>query len=322
LFTPLLPLSLFLLSLSPVLVSQESIRPEPNTFYSPGRTFRAAVEYETGNSEFVPLSRFELSGPDGAVYSSSGNGHTVLDISDQGQVIGIDFDGPVSGHARLHFYDLTGAEVGAADIGFLDQRAFSSDGSKYAVIDGRSGLRVFSSDGAEFYNLGPASTFALSGDGRRVALAQDDEILLALDGNVTGRLPLQSPFVRCMSLSADGSTLAWVDRFKLHICRVSDAEVVAELAPLESEYRFISVDVAPDGHLIAAGLDYDPGRNTSDRHRRGSVLLTDASGKVLATERLEYETWNFQIPGVELLPDARLKVRTADQVRTYTCEED
>jgi len=318
LFTLLLPLSLFFFSLSPVLVSRESIRPEPNTFYSPGRAYRAAVEYTTGNSEFVPFSRFELSGPDGkAVYARKGDGHTVLDVSDQGRVVGVDFDGPVSGHALLHFYDLAGTEQATADVGFLDCRTFSSDGSRYAVLDGKAGLRVFSAEGAELYDLGPASTFALSGDGRVVALANEVEILLARDGKVQGRVPLASPFIRQMSLSGDGSVLAWVDRFKLRLCRVSDATVTAELAPPEPDLRFISTDVSADAALVAAGLDFDAGRGTPGRHRRGLVLLADADGNPLWQDRLEYDRWNFAVPSVRLETGDKLEVRTADLVRVY-----
>ncbi len=315
---PLLSVLLLFESLSPSLIEQESLPGDAGAIWSPGRTYRAAVEFESGNSEFVPLSRFKLVGPDHrTVYERRGDGHTVLDVSDHGQVVGIDFDGPVSGHARLHFYDRAGTVKGSADVGFLDHRAFSDDGSAYAVLDGRSGLRVFSVDGTERYNLGPGTCFALSADGRTAALARDGEIALTRDGSETARVPLASPFTRQLAVSPDGSVLAWVDRFLLHVWRTADPEKRVEVLPPEPGLRFVSVSVSTDARLIAAGLDYDAGRGTEDRHRRGLVLLTDPSGTALWQEPLAYGRWNISVPSVRFRTDGGFEVRTADLVHEY-----
>lgn len=314
----LLLIPLFAQAISPRLAGRDSLASDLHAFTSPGRTYRAVVEYETGNSEFVPFSRFELQTADGrTVYARQGDGHTLLDISDQGTVVGIDFDGPVSGRAKLHFYGLDGAERGTAEVGFLKSRTFSANGSVYGVDDGRSGVRLFRLDGTELYNLGQANRFALSGDGRTAALAQDEAVVLFRDGSEAGRHPLSSPFVRDIGLSRDGSVAAWVDRFRLHVYGVHDRRLLAELAAPEAALRFISVSVSADGSLIAAGLDEDAGRGTQDRHRRGLVMLFDQAGTVLWQQRLTYDRWNISVPGVEFTGPRAFRVTTADHVLQY-----
>jgi len=111
------------LALSPTLVSERPVDTDASQFRSPGGDYSAKVVYAAGNTEFVPFERFELLDRDGkTVYARDGGQHTVLDISDNGLVVGADFDGPVSGRAKLHFYDAQGSERGTADVGFWDRR--------------------------------------------------------------------------------------------------------------------------------------------------------------------------------------------------------
>ncbi len=305
-------------AVSPRLAARESLASDLNAFTSPGRIYRAVVEYETGNSEFVPFRRFELQTADGrTVYARQGDGHTVLDISDQGTVVGIDFDGPVSGRARLHFYGPDGAKRGTAEVGFLKSRTFSADGSVYGVDDGRSGVRLFRPDGTELYNLGRANRFELSGDGRTAALALDEVVVFFRDGKEASRHPLSSPLVRDIGLSQDGSVAAWADRFRLCIYGVRDRRLLAEQAAPEAALRFISVSVSSEGHLIAAGLDVDGGRGSPDRHRRGRVMVMEPTGTVLWQQELDYDNWNFTVPWVEFAADNSLIVKTADHMLRY-----
>jgi hypothetical protein len=314
----LLLIPLFAQAISPQLTGRESFASDSYTFASPGRAYHAVVEYETGNSEFVPFRRFELRRADGStVYSKQGGGRTLLDISDQGTVVGIDFDGPVSGRAKLHFYGPDGRERGIAEVGFLKSRAFSGDGSTYGVDDGRSGVRVFRADGTELYRLGRANRFALSGNGRSLAVVQDDAVVLFRDGSEAGRYPLASPFVRDIGLSEDGAVLAWVDRFRLRILNAEEMRLVTDLPAPEPALRFISVDVSADGQMVAAGLDADAGRGSSDRHRRGLVMLVDSSGVVLWQEKLSYDRWNISVPEVGFVGLNSFRVKTADHILRY-----
>ncbi len=309
--------------ISPRLAGRESIKSDLHVFHSPNRAYQAVVEYESGNSEFVPFQRFELQKAGGSsVYARQGDGHTVLDISDQGLVVGIDFDGPVSGRARLHFYDRTGQKTGSAEVGFLAQRAFSADGSVYGVLDSRNGVRLFQVDGTELGNLGQANRFALSGNGRSVALAQDEAVVLFQDGREAGRYPLASPFVRDISLSGNGAVLAWVDRFKLYVLRTEAMQLTARVSAPEPALRFISVDVSEDGRQVAVGLDADAGRGTDGRHRRGLVMLLDPVGTVLWQEQLSYDKWNITSPQVRFSGSNALTVRTAEHVLRYEYQEE
>lgn len=303
-----------LLAAVPVLSGEEPLPERMDGFVSARGRFVATVEFTEGNSEFVPLARFELRDETGRFrYARTGDGHTVLDISDNGTVVGADFNGPVSGAARLVFYDQAGNPKGRAEIGFYNQRAFSTDGSRFCVLDGRAGLRVFTAEGRELYNLGQGNHFAVSADGRWIALAQDEEILLFENGRQAGRIPIASPFVRQMVFSADGRRFAFIDRHALRLCRVADARVESEFRPEEAGLSFSSLDVSQDGSLVLAGLDYGA-RGSPERHRRGQVVLLDSAGQVVWRQPLEYDDWNSSLPAVRFDSGQAFEVRTAEKV--------
>ena len=308
------------LALAPILVGERPVGTDVWQFRSPSGNYGARVEYSLGNTEFVPIDRFELRDRVGkTVYIKSDGQHTVLDISDNGLVVGVDFDGPVSGRAKLHFYDLQGRERGTAEVGFWDRHGFSSDGSVYCVLDGKRGLRVFSSEGKELYNAGRCNRFAVSADGRRVALATDDAILLLKDGVRTASIPVASPFIRGMAFSPEGERFGYCERRALYVFRVRDAAREFEYRPADARRQFISLDVGNE--LVVAGLDVDGGRGTADRHRRGSVVLLDATGLPLWRQGLAYDRWYFAVPEVRFEPAGTFSVKTADAVREYRYDE-
>jgi len=306
-----------LLAATPVLVSEEPAAERPDGFVSAGGGFVATVEYSEGNTEFVPLERFELrDGAGQVVYARSGDGHTVLDISDNGVVVGADFNGPVSGSARLVFYDAEGKPKGRAEVGFYNQRAFSADGSRFGVLDGKNGLRVFTAEGRELCNLGTGNRFAVSADGSRIALARDEEVVLFADGKPAGRIAVAEPFLRQMAFSADGSRLGLIDRHALRLFSVTDLRLELEFRPEEAGLAFISLDLSSDGELVLAGLDQSA-RGHADRHKRGEVVMLDRAGKVVWRKGLEYEDWSFRLPEVRFGPGRQFEVRTAETVSCW-----
>jgi hypothetical protein len=309
------------LALAPTLVSERPVGTDVQQFRSPSGSYSAKVEYAPGNTEFVPFARFELLDAAGkTVYARSGGGHTVLDISDNGLVVGVDFDGPVSGRAKLHFYDVQGRERGTAEVGFWDRHGFSAFGNVYCVLDGKRGLRVFTSDGKELYNAGRGNRFAVSADGRRVALATDDAVLLLEAGVRTASIPLASPFVRRMAFSPDGERFGYCERRVLYLYRVRDAALEFQYQPEDARLQFISLDVG--NRLALAGLDLSGGRGTPGRHRRGLVVLLDTAGAPVWQEELTYKRWSIAVPDVRLGPDSAFRVRTADVVQEYRYQED
>jgi len=309
------------LALAPTLVGERPISADVWQFRSPSGNYSAKVEYAPGNTELVPFARFELLDAAGkTVYVRSAGGHTVLDISDNGLVVGVDFDGPVSGRAKLHFYDAQGRERGTAEVGFWDRHGFSARGDVYCVLDGKRGLRVFTSDGKELYNAGRGSRFAVSADGRRVALATDEAILLLEAGVRTASIPTASPFIRAMAFSPDGERFGYCERRALYVHRVRDAVLESQYQPEDAKLQFISLDVG--NRLALAGMDRNGGRGAADRHRRGFVVLLDSAGAPVWQQELTYKRWNIAVPDVRFGSDRTLTVKTADAVREYRYKED
>jgi hypothetical protein len=314
----LLLIPLIALASEPVLVSETKLADTPNRFVSPNREFAAEFEYAQGNSEFVPITRFSLQDKTGrTLYTKADFKHTLADIADNGVVVGIDFDGPISGRAKLHFYNRSGAELGSADVGFLGARAFSANSAVYCVNDGLRGVRVFDLSGRELFSLGKANWFAVSADGRTIALAQDDGIALFAEGKPAGRIAVSSPFIRQMKFSPDGSLLGYVDRKILKLYRTSDRNLVFEYRVNQPELNVVSLDIAADNSQVLAGLDEDKGRGAIERHVRGYVYLFDRTGKRSWQHELSYSKWNAFVPDVSFGPDQRFRVNTAEQVYEF-----
>jgi hypothetical protein len=309
------------MALAPTLVSERPIGTGVWQFRSPSGNYVAKVEYSTGNTEFVPFERFEIRDRTGkSVYTKGNVQHTVLDISDNGLVVGVDFDGPVSGKAKLYFYDAQGRERGTAEVGFWDRHCFSARGNVYCVLDGKRGLRVFTSEGRELYNAGRCSRFAVSADGRRVALATDEAILLLEAGVRTASIPIASPFVRKMAFSPDGERLGYCERRTLYVYRARDAALEFQYKPEDAILQFISLDVG--NGLAVAGLDVAGDRRTAGRHRRGLVVLLDSAGAPVWQQELAYKRWNISVPEVRFGRAGTFSVKTADAVREYRYQED
>ncbi len=281
-------------------------------FHSPNRAYVAEVEYSEGNSEFVPFSRITVRGPDGEeAYTLVSTTHTVVDIADNGAMVGIDFDGPMSGRAKLHFYSPGGSELGTADIGFLNQREFAG-AELYCVNDGLNGVRSFDGSGRELWNLGKANYFTVA-TGGRAAVARDDRIVRTIDGRESAAVPLDNPFVRGMSIASDG-TFGYVDRFKALVYPDGGSLPLFTWEPPEG-YRLISIDIE-DGMVLVGADDHESG------HKRGAVFMLDLEGTEVGRLDLEYEKWNPLSPGVRITGDKGFEVTTADGVAAYRWEEE
>jgi hypothetical protein len=306
-----------LCSLSPVLLDEYDIPAESNTVRSSAGEFSARFEYGAGTSEFIPITRFQLFDRSGkSVYVKEDFKHTLFDVADNGLVIGIDFDGPVSGRAQLHFYDPAGRETGTAEIKFLGDRRFSRDGSVYAVLDGTGGLRLFNAAGTGLYDLGLARGFCLSSDGRAVALIRDRMIVLYQDGAETGRIAIENPFVRGLKISADGRRLGFIDRKNFYLYDFTTGQALGHYREQDPEFNFITLDMNKEG-VALAGLDRDPGRGKPGRHKRGIVYLLDEQAAVLWRETVDYESWDITLPAVEFTKDNRFQVKTDQAIREY-----
>ncbi|MEO0095818.1 MAG: hypothetical protein ABIL46_03070 [candidate division WOR-3 bacterium] len=316
-FIYLLPL--FAGAIEPVLIKSEGYQFDPFVIYSPNHKYYALVTYGTGNSEFVPFDQFILKdNSNRIIYTKANFNHTVVDISDNGWVMGADFDGPISGKAILHFYDSKGVKHNTAEIGFFNQRAYSTDGSVYCVLDGLNGLRVFKADGTPLYNLGKGNTFAVSDDGSYIALALDEEIVLFFRGSQWGRIPVISPFIRKIKFSPDNSILCFIDRKNLYVYGVSDRQLIIRYEEKKSERNFISLDIARDNKTIIAGLDEDFGRNSGARHKKGYVYLFNINDGLIWHTGLNYDNWDITIPEVKFIDHSTFIVRTNSEVLRYS----
>ncbi|MFO7676753.1 MAG: hypothetical protein R6X12_10605 [bacterium] len=300
---------------SPVPVGRAPLAADGRTFHSPSRRFRAEVEHEARLGDFVPFRRFELRDAGGRlVYSRPGEGLTVLDISDQGAVVGAAFDGPVSGRAQLRFFGPAGTETGTAEVGFYGERAFSADGSRFLVNDGAAGLVVFSAAGRELGNLGPAYRFAASADAGLVAVTRGDTLALYRDCELRGRAALPTRFIRELALSPDGGLVGWVERHGLRVLRTDDLAEVADWRPVATDPEPVSLDLAGPGGPVLVGLGKSQGRC--------AVLLLGADGAERWRSESVRENWNARTPRVRFGAGRTFAVEWPDEVETWRLEEE
>lgn len=311
-----IPLLIF--ALEPTLIRTYSRTSDPLTISSLDGNYKGRIDYGDGNTEFIPIDHFILEDSNGdLVYEKHAFGHTLLDIANTGIVVGIDFDGPVSGRATIHFYDRNGEETQSHEIGFLQDRVFSENGEIYCVNDGINGLTVFDGNGKKLYAVDRANYIAVSRNGRMIAAASDDGIDIYEDGQLVSTIPLMTPFVREMVFSDDGSHLLYIDRRNVRYLDVRTGEMVRQYREQNKHLSFISCDISPDGSLIIAGLDEDMGRNAANRHSRGVIHLISAEGKVVWSEELPYTQWNSSIPNVSFTNAMSFTIETIDDVLEF-----
>ncbi|UCC11446.1 MAG: hypothetical protein JSW02_08835 [candidate division WOR-3 bacterium] len=314
----LMIIPLAVMAVEPVLVGQSMTTAEPTEIMSPGGEYSLSFEYGRGNTEYVTIERFTVrTKTDALVYEKTQTKHTLLDISDNGIVVGIDYDGPVSGKARLHFYDAKGQEVGTALIGFLLERMFSHGGSVYCVNDGTEGVRVFRSDGIELYRLSTCNKIAVSPDGSCIAVARDDGIHVYENGERTNTFILTSPFVRQMKFSQDNNLFGFITSKTFTMYDLSEHTHLFEYEAQPGDRYFISFDILHDNSGFVCGLDVDGGRGIPDRHTKGYLYVIDDHGTLLWQDEMQYDKWNIHVPSVQVESENEFTVSTIDQVYYY-----
>lgn len=311
-------LPLAVMAFEPALVSQHAIDTQPTKIMSSRGDYYVVAEYGPGNTEYVTIDRFTLrTKTDELVYEKTGTKHTILDIANNGAVVGIDFDGPISGKALLHFYDVEGNEVGTALIGFLLERAFSGDGSVYCVHDGIGGVRVFSCNGTQLYDLGAGNTVAVSSDGTRIAVSRDDGIHVFEYGEMIKILTIGSPFVRQMKFSPDGTLFVFMTSKTFTVYDLAQDAQLFRYEEKRRGHQFISFDITSDNAGFICSLDEDGGRGMPDRHTKGYLYYIDTNGTIAWQDEMRYEKWNIHVPMVQIENDHTFTVSTVDQVYYY-----
>lgn len=306
------------MAIEPVLVRHAAMISEPVRVVSPGGEYYLSFEYSAGNTEYVTIDRFTVrTGEDALVYEKTGTTHTILDITDNGAVVGIDFDGPISGRARLVFYDGAGTELGTQLIGFLLERTFADDGSVYCVNDGVEGVRIFRSDGNELYNLGAGNSIAISSDGSRIAIARDDGIYLFREGILIKTLEVPSPFLRQMKFSRDGTLFGYITKKTFTAYDLENDARFFRYEETRTDRHFISFDIMPHTAGFICGLDEDKGRGVPDRHTKGYLYYIDRNGAIAWQDELHYEKWNINVPVVRVESEHTFTISTVDHIYHY-----
>ncbi len=303
---------------APQMVKQSGISREDNKVFSNNREFCGLIEYSTGNPEFIPIDRFILKdNGDMTIYEKTNFGHTLIDISNNGDVVGIDFDGPISGSAELHFYNSEGIEIGRSSVGFLRDRCFSTDGSLYCVNDGKHGLKVLKLDGKESFNLGTCNWFSISFDGKYIAITKDTEIVIFERGTELVRIPLQSPFVRQIEFSDNGSLLGYIDNKNLYLYRIQEQKPVFEYNEKEKQLKLVSFDITSENSAVLIGFTEDKGKGAANRHSRGFISLFGMNGESQWKGKIEFTKWNAYIPKVSFTGNRTFMVTTVDNIYEY-----
>jgi len=306
------------MAIEPVMVRHAAMVSEPAKVVSPGSEYYLSFEYGAGNTEYITIERFAVkNGADELVYEKTGTTHTMLDITDNGTVVGIDFDGPISGRARLVFYDGAGTQMGTALVGFLLERTFADDGSVYCVNDGVEGVRIFRSDGVELYNLGAGNSIAISSDGIRIAVARDEGIYLFQDGALIKRLEIPSPFVRQMKFSRDGTLFGYITKKTFTAYDLENDARLFRYEETRTDRHLTSFDIMPHTAGFICGLDEDKGRGVPERHTHGYLYYIDQNGTIAWQDELHYEKWNSSVPVVHVENEHTFTISTVDDRYHY-----
>jgi len=183
-----------------------------------------------------------------AVWHKQGAGESHFFLGNLGTTVAMIPEGdPV----RLDFYDGQGRRAGTVRVPFTQGAQFSDDGEHFFIVSGTGGLLQFAKDGETEAQFGPANAFAISGDGRTVALVQGSELSIFRSQKLLLRAALPRANVRSMTLSRDGKTLGVIDQGTL---LVFDTRAKKELSRVRLANPIV-LGVAPDGEQVVCAQE-------------------------------------------------------------------
>ncbi len=234
-----------------------------------------------------------------AVWHKQGAGESHFFLGNLGTAVAMIPEGdPV----RLDFYDEPGRRAGTVRVPFPQGAQFSDDGEHFFVLSGTQGLLQFAKDGKTEAQFGAANTFAISGDGRTVALVQGSELSIFRSQKLLFRAALPSANVRSMTLSRDGKTLGVIDQGTL---LVFDTRAKKELWRI-SLANPIVLGVAQDGEQVVCAQEE---RQATSRVR--FCLFSRTGAKIVEWSRqfeYDYET----VHRIDYRPNGIVDVFTTD----------
>ena len=200
----------------------------------------------------------------------------------------------------LRFYDGQGNRRDTLAVERFEGGKFSRDGSRFFYVTAKEGLQVGGIDGTVPGQFGRADHWAASVDGRVVVATRGREINCFRDGKLASTLAWRADTIpiRALAVSPDGRHAAAISAIHAAVFRIDSSAFLWDIASSDASWNFRSVDLRNGVSLVAVGLDYDPGPDSTDRHTLSRCDVYDRAGKLVHTEEDQPERWAALYPEV------------------------
>jgi hypothetical protein len=142
------------------------------------------------------------------VWSQEFHGKNHFCISNTGATVSIIRHGY---DAVLNFYNQNGISQNSIKVPFPHSGHFTKDGKLFFFLSGSNGLSVFDQSGNEINNFGQCHRYAVSNDGRTIALVYGNNLTVFVDKIPVWQTSVPSAHVRSVVMSDDGAVLALID---------------------------------------------------------------------------------------------------------------
>lgn len=270
-------------------------------FLAAGGSYYGVSIHRAGAADFAPTQSFELRDAGGDRLWSIGPTEDVsYAISSRGSVVGLQLNVNIAAKNRLHFYGEDGALLADVSVPRLLGGSFDPEGRVFIATSGSEGALGFDASGRQLWMVRSGRLSAAAPGGRTVAVVGPGALTVVRDGVAGESVDLGDLLVRRVAISADGSRIAVAAK---HEIRIYDAASLTEIRRIETgsaSLAWTSIDIAPDGRRIAAGLARELGSAVpvERRHPDGEVRVYSIEGDLAHSASMTFTHWNIFTPTV------------------------
>jgi hypothetical protein len=203
------------------------------------------------------------------------------------------------------------------DIGWFQGLQISNDGLFFITNCGNKGIKIFSSVGSLLTEIksqkksqfGSSSEWSGHLAGKHLQIFNKDQKKFEID--------MVSPRYEIFTFREDIGRAIMAYGSLMKVVNIENGEILWEINPDTEKSTYQTIDISPDGRLIACGVDQSKDVNIekSKRHTIGYVYLYNMAGTTYVKRKLTYKNYKEGLPVVKFNPDnSIITVMTADSL--------
>ncbi len=265
---------------------------------SPEGRYLALVTYADRSPTDLKTVKLEMFDSTGAfLWQMAKPSANTFHITDKGTIFGIE---GVKGipPTRIHLYDQYGTLLNILIYKEFHGIKIAPSGGKFILDKARGGLDVYDSLGVLLFDLPVSEMYVFDTDDRYVGVFFQGLFRLYQDGEEVVQIKTRIQTLRDMAINVEEDLLVMMGVKRLEVYELVSRNMLWEYALRSQERSYSSLDVSPDGRLIACGIDVNAGTLVpkDKRHVEGYLFIFPRDGEKIVRHRVSYDLWGISLP--------------------------